>query len=148
MGAAGGCQHCHGPLLTSHSHINRLPMEKTLLPEKPLPLGTKGKIPQTSEPPQTPRSSLTAADGHSDSLTQPCAPSSSSSGHPQQQPGPAPALPCWPGHSLGAQGGGSPWKMRLLLRNGTININRLTRCFDEAPLKLVHHEGPWEHSGR
>lgn len=36
----------------------------------------------------------------------------------------------------------------LLFWPHAVNINKLTCCFDEAPLKLVHHERPRKHSGR
>lgn len=39
-------------------------------------------------------------------------------------------------------------QITLLFQTGAININKLTCSFDEAPLKLVHHERPWKHSGR
>lgn len=155
VGAAGGGQNCHGP---------RGPPDisppNPLLPAKPLPLGSERNTAQTSEAAVSPSNTVgqfNNGDGHSHlqprALGTACA--FSCSGHLPKTacPSSSPALLArtQPGSPLGRQqdrGGHSHWQMRLLLGSRAININKLTRCFDETPLKLVHHEGPWEHSGR
>lgn len=165
VGSAGGGQHCHGrgprgppDIPLPYPQAARLPTENPLLPAQPLPLGSEGDTAQTCEAagsPSKPPDPVVQFNSSQWSQPQelpaplPALPTLPPPLSPQPQPAPAPALLCWPGPALGRQqgrGDGSHWQRGSSV--GAINTNRLTRCFDEAPLKLVHHQGPREHSGR